>query len=195
MARGTDEWCSKHTMCCSPAQFLSMTQYPHRRKEILMIKPIYHINERTLAILPAKQMTYDSIVIEQEQTLHICQTPFQIIKTSCKNDWTSYEGRRQAVIHHMHFTHKVPIPISLIKNLYFFPTHSPHNIHNCWIGAHHIAHITKHPHSGKRKSIIQFKCGQTISLDVSAYTLQQQTQRTFACMYQIRQMNQGKITT
>lgn len=151
-----------------------------------MIKQSYQINLRTLGILPAKQIEYDTIVIEEHQTLYIRQTPLEIIQESCINDWASYEGKRKAVSHHMNITYKVPIPISLTENLYFFPTHSPRDINNCWIGAHHIAHIMKHPHS-RRKSIIQFQCGRKLTLDVSEYILQQQMNKTRACMYKIGQ--------
>lgn len=150
-----------------------------------MIKPTYHINKRTLAILPAKQIEYDTIVIEQQQTLHVRQTSLKIIKNSCKKYWATYEGRREAVIHHMNFQQKVPIPISIMNQLYFFPTHSPNHLDNSWIAAQQITQITRHPHSRNRQSIIQFACGQTLTIDVSTYILRQQAERTFACMYEI----------
>lgn len=71
------------------------------------------INEQTVALLPAKQIEYDTIVLEHEKKYHVRQTPFHIIKAACCNNWCTYEGRRKAVIYHTNFKQKTPIPINL----------------------------------------------------------------------------------
>lgn len=150
-----------------------------------MARKKYIIDQETLAIMPAKQIDYDSVVMTQNGTLHNNQTPLDIIKESCLEYWTTYEASRTAAIHHMHFNNKVPILVSRQDQLYFFPTHSPTHMDNCWIAAHHIAYIQQ---LRKNKSHIQFTCGLELILDVSTYTLQQQKNRSYACMYKLNQM-------
>lgn len=147
-----------------------------------MIKEKYYIHQKTLAIIPAREITYATIIIEEEQTIQAHQTPLDIMKASCReNCWSTYEGTRKAVMYHMNFTYKVPIPMIIGNHkLYFFPTHSPSNINNIWIAAHQIAFIKK---LGPKKSSIQFTSGKEVTIDVSAYTLHEQKNRALACMY------------
>ena len=148
----------------------------------------YTIGSQTLALLPAKQIDYDTVVIKQSGTKYVRQTPLKLIKAACYDDWTTYEGRRQAVTHHTNFKQKVPIPISIDKGIYLFPTHSPRSIHNSWIAYQHIAFIKKAPQhnpTGPAQSIIHYKNGQTLQLDISMHILKAQIQRTFECMYRI----------
>lgn len=153
-----------------------------------MIENEYEINQQTLAIIPAKQIDFDSIVIETKNTRHIKKTALQLIKTACYNDWTTYEGRRQAVMHHTNYIQKVPIPISMHNRIYFFPTHSPSNIDNSWIAYQHIAHIEKSPENTQKPTIIYFKTGQAMSVDISIHTLRSQIQRTATCIYKMENM-------
>lgn len=150
-----------------------------------MVRSNYVINLETLAILPAKQMDYDSNVLTKSGMLHSNQLPLDIIRISCLENWTTYEASRTAAKHHMHFTNKVPILVNKQHQLYFFPTHSPTHIDNCWIAANHIEYIQE---ARNQKSYIQFKCGQKLILDVSTYTLQKQKNRAYACMFKFNQM-------
>src|SRR5690625_6073800 len=101
-----------------------------RRRITVIIKTRYTIIEETNALLPAKQIDYNAIVIERSRILYIKQTPLQIIQTSCQKYWSTYEGRRDAVVNQMNFKQKVPIPISIHKAIYLFPTHSPNHLDN-----------------------------------------------------------------
>ena len=142
----------------------------------------YTIGPQTLALLPAKQIDYDTILINESDIKYVCQTPLTLIKSACFHNWTTYEGRRQAVIHHTNFKQKTPIPISIDSGMYFFPTHSPSSIHNNWIAYKQIASIHKAP---QHQSMIHFKNGQTLTLDISMHILKTQIERTFECMYRI----------
>jgi len=72
-----------------------------------MIKTAYKINEQTIALCPAKEIDYNTIVFEQEKTYHVKKTPLELIKDACIENWSTYEGKRQAVIHHTNFTERV----------------------------------------------------------------------------------------
>mgnify|MGYP001365043780 FL=1 len=47
------------------------------------IKKNYNINKNTLAIVPVKQIEYNSIVLDANQIIYVHQTPLQIIKEAC----------------------------------------------------------------------------------------------------------------
>src|SRR5699024_10879153 len=102
-----------------------------------MIQTSYQINEKTIALCPAKEIDYDTIVLEQEATYRVSQTRMQLTNDACIANWSTFEGSRQAVIHHTNFRHKVPISIILEKNFYTFPTHSPSEFECHWIFFNH----------------------------------------------------------
>src|SRR5699024_7047556 len=115
---------------------------------------------------------YETIVIETDRMILIKKTPIELIETACQNEWSTYEGRRKAVIHHTKFKRKVPIPINIEKEMYFFPTLAPTNIHNIWIAYRHIQDIKQHQ-SNPAKSTIIFVNGVKLSVDISYHMLDQ----------------------
>lgn len=154
---------------------------------MISIHSSYKIHANTFALIPAKALDYETIILEKDHRLHIRQTPMQIIEESCLKHWTTYEGRRKAVIHHTSFYQKVPMPISIQERIYLFPTHSPKHLDNCWLAYQNIlsVHENRHHSSNRLQSIIQFKDGQILKLNVSKHILQTQMNRTFQCMYQL----------
>src|SRR5699024_12387686 len=79
---------------------------PNKRRQNKMTHTSYQINEKAIALCPAKEIDYDTIVLEQEATYRVSKTPMQLIKDACIANWSTYEGKRQAVIHHTNFRHK-----------------------------------------------------------------------------------------
>src|SRR5690625_4583290 len=138
----------------------------------------YDISLKTIVLLPGRDIDYDTIAIEGNETKHVRQTSFNIIKEAClKSDWTSYEGRREGVIKHTNFKQKTPIPIDIHKGIYFFPTHSPSNNDNIWIAFHHISSLGKIPAQERTKnaqSIVYFKNRQALKLSISFHILKEQ---------------------
>src|SRR5690625_4580143 len=98
-----------------------------------MIRKNYQINEQTIALCPAKEMDQDTNVLKQAATYRVRKTPMQLIKEACIANWSTYEGKRQAVIHHTKFRKKVPIPINLEQNIFTFPTHATSDFDCHWI--------------------------------------------------------------
>lgn len=150
--------------------------------------PTYNISLNTLALLSGKNIDYDTIAIDLTGKKYVKETAFNLIKLACYNDWSSYDGRRQAVIHHTNFAQKVPIPINIREGIYFFPTHSPYNIDNSWIAYHHILKIDKVPKhlaTTHNQSIIYFKNGETLILNISFHILKTQFERTLQCLFHI----------
>src|SRR5690625_883559 len=152
------------------------------------VSPTYKINTHTQALLPAKEINYQTIVIEENKILYVRQTPLEIIRQGCVDAWSDYDSRRNAVMHHTNFIQRLPIPVHIRKAFYFFPTHSPKHSDNCWIAYQHILMVDKASkyQAGKQaQSVIYFKNNEKLFLDVSLHTLEKQMQRTFECKYLI----------
>jgi len=78
--------------------FVLLHKFNDLKDGISIMQSKYTTIRETLALFPAKHFEYDTIVIERERKLYIRQTPLQIIKASCQNYWSTYEGRRDAVV-------------------------------------------------------------------------------------------------
>lgn len=146
------------------------------------------INLDTIALLPVRRIEFNTLIISNDGKEYVPDLPFNVIKTACTAYWGEYEGIRKAVIKHTKFIQKTPMPICKRRGIYFFPTHSPHNIDNCWIALKHIANIDRIPPRLRTKhsqSIVYFKNGLTLTLCISYHTLKEQYERASECMLRI----------
>jgi hypothetical protein len=82
-----------------------------------MIQESYQINEQTIALYHARELDYDTVVLEKAATYWVRKTPMQLIKDTCFANWSTYEGKRQAVIHHTNYRKKFRSP-SLEKDIF-----------------------------------------------------------------------------
>ncbi|ASK62292.1 competence protein [Virgibacillus phasianinus] len=144
----------------------------------------YTINSNTMALLPAKNIEYDTIVIEQSRRLFVRKTPLELIKLACLAEFCTYEGIRCAVMHHTGWQKKVPIPINKNKSIYAFPTHAPTHFRCAWIFSNHVMEI-KRRHSIEKptiQSVITFKNGEHLDMNESYHILEKQMHRTNMCL-------------
>ncbi|UCZ52936.1 competence protein ComK [Bacillus shivajii] len=145
----------------------------------------YEINEETIALIPAKSIEYDTIVLEENAKYYVKQTPINIINKGCLEGGSDYKGRRRAVTHLTGTVNKVPIPINPHLNLYAFPTHSPKHRECSWLFYHHIRKLTpESPH----ETTVTFTNDDSIQMNVSYSILEKQIYRTSYCV--IRFSNQ-----
>lgn len=150
-----------------------------------MILQTYVTTKKTYAILPAKQIDYQTIVLEEKETYHVNQSPLDIVKESCMHYWSTYEGRRTAVIQKLGYKQKTPIPISVTHNLCFLPTHSPTHMDNCWINralVNRWERIEKNKRTSETQTEVVFNNWYRLELGISIHTLQQQMERAFKVM-------------
>lgn len=152
----------------------------------MKIEQTYTINPLTIAIFPAKQIDYDSIVIEGEKTLYIHQTPLDIIKQSCIDYWSSYEGRKKAVIYYTGFKQKVPIPVSEQIPIVAFPTHALKHIDCAWLIYDHIVNYLAAKTDPARKTTITFSNGKTMTINVSIRSFTSQMTRALEVMQRVK---------
>jgi competence protein ComK len=140
----------------------------------------YIVNPKTVAILSHFDIQNQTKVIDEDGEFYMGKKPIQLIKDSCLEYRSTYEGRRKAVMHHMNFTQKVPIPINPRDKIYVFPTHAPDQFECMWIVYNNVKRVVSNSKGGP---LIIFKNGQTIEAGVSIYTLQRQMERTAHCMF------------
>lgn len=109
----------------------------------------------------------------------------QLIEEACLIYGSTYEGRRKSAMYRTHLKRKVPIPVSISRDIYTFPTHSP-NDHDCvWIFLRHVQFVQgiASENSDDEKSLILFDDQLKLSLDVSSYIIEKQLERTELCKY------------
>lgn len=129
---------------------------------------LYEINDKTLAIIPVENNI--SKVLEEDTIYFVNKKTTDIIDHSCKYFGSSYAGRFEGTKHILGFNYKAPIIIEETKNMIFFPTSSP-RFDNCmWISLKHIKKYDKY----NNKSIVSFKGGKTLTLNMSYNSLENQ---------------------
>ncbi|SER23505.1 competence protein ComK [Gracilibacillus ureilyticus] len=138
---------------------------------------LYQITKKTMAIMPAFEFNYSSKVLETDTVKYLDESPIHIIKSNCLAGGASYEGRKKAVIHHLSFHQKTPIPIYLQHDIYAFPTRSPQSIHCSWLFHHTIRKIT----TQNKHTLIIFHNGQQLQVEDSFYSIKKQYDRTGMC--------------
>lgn len=146
----------------------------------------YEINPATCILLPAKEIDYDTIVIEQEKKLFVRKTPMQLIEAACIRNGASYKGITESVLYNTGYKRKAPIPICKCRGIYAFPTHAVTSYECAWVFPNHIQFYQPLPpmERGTRKeSLIVFQNNEEVSLEISQYGLKTQIEKTNYCKY------------
>ncbi|ENH98121.1 hypothetical protein J416_02114 [Gracilibacillus halophilus YIM-C55.5] len=148
---------------------------------------IYRITDKTLAILPKRDVHVRTEIIEMEQEIDHTSAPFQIIKENCIHYGANYEGRKKSVQHHLDFHQKTPIPMAVSKGLYAIPTESPHNYDCSWLFFHGIKDTFLQPDGLPAVRLINERI---LNIDISLYTLQTQYDRAGMCKVVFEQLDE-----
>lgn len=148
----------------------------------------YIANPNTMAIFPAKQIDYDSIVWEGDEVLYVRKTPLQIIKDSCIEYWSTLEATRKAVAKNTGFRNKLPIPINIYKSVIAFPTEALTN-HDCiWFFFNHILYYRG---ISKKETYIVFNHNKTYRINMTEYAFHSLVLRSFNVFCELR--NQKRL--
>lgn len=151
----------------------------------------YEITKDTMALLPARNIDYQTIVLEPHQKRTISQVTLTLIKEACLHGGSTYDGRRLAVISQTGAQNKVPIPINPNEFIYAFPTSSPSSPDCIWIFYQHVK--TMKPHQKNPDySLIVFKNYDELEVPISLSVLQRQMQRTSYCIVRFSKGWEGK---
>ncbi|NEU30299.1 competence protein [bacterium LRH843] len=148
-------------------------------KKIVLLD--YEIHNDMLAIIPAYNPDYDTIVIEHHQQLYVKKTPLQLIEAACLKRRCDLRRQTNGCHPQNGSNHNVPIPINPLEQIYAFPIHSATEHEYTWIFYHHVKSIQPYK---KRlyESTITFMNGINLPLVVSHAALKQQMKRTLYCV-------------
>lgn len=142
----------------------------------------FEVNERTMAVV-AEQGLEGSIysrVLEVEEEFVIPLKPVKVIDQSCKYFGSSLKGRQEGTKAITGITYKPPIAIDPTSDIYMFPTNSPRS-HQCtWIAHSYISHSQP---SNEGQTVVTFVNGQSITLDISFRSFENQLNRTAQFRY------------
>lgn len=142
----------------------------------------YIANEKTRLIIPALHMDYESIVLEKENVYCVRQSPLDIIKDTCKNDWATYEGKKNVIAERMGMPQKTPIIVSQEKKVFAYPTVSPKKYNCSWIFLHIAVETRKEGNHG----VLLIHNRMKVKLDVSYYILQAQLEKALQLQYAVQ---------
>lgn len=134
----------------------------------------YEINDATLAILPDEKGC--SIVLEEDYKYEIDNNPMKILDYSCKYFGSSYPGRKAGSKSILNSHYKLPILVEESQNLVFFPTVSPDDENCVWISLNKVKKY-KETDDGTNNTYIEFKNGESIIIDVSCKSFENQLLR------------------
>ncbi len=133
----------------------------------------YEINNNTLAILSIENKKSKIIEIANEYVIE--ENSYSVVDYSCKYFGSSYLGRQKGTKELIGITHKSPIIIEETTKLIFFPTTSPLRKDCNWISLNNIKKY--YSNLERNSSIIEFKSGEKIELDMSIGSLTNQILR------------------
>ena len=141
-------------------------------------KTSYDLSHTTMVIKATESDgSWCSMILEEQKSspLYVKKTPRKLIENNCRKNGeellTRFDGARILC----GFNNKPPIAISVVKSLYYFPTHSPSNPQCSWFSHTHITDIKEAKYGG---STVLFRDGQTLDVDVSRSTMLNQLNRT-----------------
>lgn len=131
------------------------------------------VTQDSLLITHNYDLTYQAKIIGQNTITYAKEDPLTVMKVSCLNNFTSYDGQRQAVNHYFGYKQKLPIPL-LLDKIYLFPTKSPSQLDCMWINYNKLEHLEKKA----KGSRLYFTGSIYLDLAESYRTIRTQIQRT-----------------
>jgi competence protein ComK len=134
------------------------------------------ISRYTMAILPhhLHGNSYAKVV-EEDGEYVVKMRPLDIVKRSCNYYGASFRGRKDGTRAVIGVTHKAPIAIEPLNEIYVFPTISPNDSRCVWLS--HL-HVYKYEPTKNDQTIVYFTNEKSILLDVSYHSFVNQLYRT-----------------
>lgn len=161
----------------------------------------YEINGFTMAIIPVEmEGNLYSKVLEEEGEIYVSLPPIKIIEDSCNFYGSSFEGRKQGTKGISGYTHKPPIVIDPMNDIFFFPTASPTNDSCIWISLHYAYEYNMTPTANTK---VMFPNNTIVEFPISKTSYEAQIHRTslFRAKLQLRvnrkrsNSNRGLVAT
>ena len=159
-----------------------MEQLRQQLKNEKNILDHYIANKNTRLIIQALHMEYESIVLEKENVYCVGQTPLNIIKATCEEDWTTYEGRKKIIAKRLNLPHKTPMMVSQKNKIFAYPTLSPKKSNCSWV----FLHIAVETRKEGKHGVLLIHDQMKVKLDVSYYILQAQLEKALILRHAVQ---------
>lgn len=145
----------------------------------------YEISKNTFAIIPID--SNKSEVIEDNGCFIINRNSTKIVDDSCKYFGSSLSGRHEGTKNLIGVNYKSPIIIEETAEIIFFPTNSPRITECTWISLNNLEEYKKN----NGKTMLLFRNGKTIDVDVSFNSLENQVLRSTRLEAMLRKRKQN----
>lgn len=146
----------------------------------MIINEQYEIKKTTLAVMRCHHVEYQTLILDEEGEFLTSKSPERLFEEACLKHGSSYEGRKQAVVHMLKYWKRTPFAISPFHGIYVFPTASPRDFDCVWLFSQRILCFIPHP-ANDEHSVVKFRNGQELVVKVRANFLKSQYARTGAC--------------
>ncbi|BCU51944.1 competence protein ComK [Staphylococcus auricularis] len=154
----------------------------------------YVIKQGDMALIPSESvhdMFERTTVLKYNDTpLTVKERTQKIIDRSCRFYGSTYAYKKEDTIRITGITSKPPLLFTPLFPTYFFPTHSDRKQENAWVNIHYIESIKP---LKDRKCKITFVDKQTLTLNVSAHSINHQFLNTVFYYYMMDRL--ARVTT
>jgi competence protein ComK len=133
-----------------------------------------------MAIMYHQDTRYQTLILEVGGAYVTSTPPEKLIDEACLRHGSSYEGRRQAVIHVLQYWKRTPFAIAPLLGIYAFPTASSRDLDCVWLFLEHTLSALP-DEANPQHSIVHFRNGTDLFVKASAAFLEKQYERTSAC--------------
>ena len=140
---------------------------------------MYEIDLSTLILIGLDDNS--TKIITNDSTFIVNSSARKIIDYSCRYFGSSIEDRIKSTKILAKMTAKVPIIIEDTRNIIFFPIKSTREKNNIWVSFNNLDNYIK----DGRNTILTFKNGTEITLQVSYYIIDNQVTRSLILDYEI----------
>lgn len=137
--------------------------------EFLTAQETYTVSASTMILEPRIEgggLTGTIIHEKGRSPFSVDMKPMEIMEHSCLYYFSSYEGRKTSSRFLTSFSHKPPIVVDPISDIYFFSTHSDSNKKNYWIALNHVVSMEKNDDLSN-ETTLTLSGDRTITLPIS----------------------------
>ncbi|MDQ0243721.1 competence protein ComK [Bacillus fengqiuensis] len=138
------------------------------------------ISLKTMAVTYYPGIKHQTMILDVDGSFLTSKSPERLFEEACLKHGSTYEGRRQAVIHVRQYWKRTPFAIAPLFGMYVFPSASPRDLDCVWLFAHHVLDILPDA-MNKQHSIVKFRNDKELPVKATATFLDNQYERTGAC--------------
>lgn len=141
---------------------------------MILMKKIYKITRKTIALIHKNSNYYQTRIIERDLTKRSIFSMEQILDKSCISYGAGIIGRREAAKNILQTNINLPVSVGPTEGVYMFPTASRTNKNCVYLSYYHIKYYEQRDH----KLYVGFHNGTGLYIKVSLHTFDIQIKKT-----------------